>query len=248
MKIIVKGQFPYFIREAMQVAYALASEIEKNQPVLLSVNSKNPRNQIFRFQGGLVTYIEMINIGTSGQRQKWAVTGAHVKTRTSEKIFTSEDLLALKKTGKFWTIVQDLNDIISYIGVFDNASAGEAFYTVDPSYRQNGCFTLIQEIKYHPYVVGSLEAAEKTAAEAVEKLTTNNVVALFENNSCGEYEYIVNPVGNYKGSKYYPLSFMCEISFDPSVEGSKEVAIKEAETWIEENSSILDEIDELLED
>lgn len=236
MDILLKGQFPYALREAMQVAYALAAEVKKNQPVvLLSVSSKNPGNQVFRFQGGVVTYIEMFDIGD--QRQKWAVTGAHVRTRTGKITFTPDDLLALKKKGKFWTFVQDLSEIEKSVVVFHNGGAGEAYYNVDPESWQQGYFSAVRHVKYRPYVRGSLEAAEKEADKEVKRLTTNNVVALFGNNASGEYDYIVNPEGNYKGSKYYPLSFMGEISFDPNVEGSKEAAIEKAALWVEESYS-----------
>ncbi len=189
-----KVQFGYEIRQAMQVALAVAEEIENSprrivnldwkgfvRPVLLSIRGKVPT---FHFEGGTVVQVHMLDMDQFTEMwrtphcQDWVVT--HVDVRyyptTSKKVKASETwgaekLLELKSRRPWWhPHVVALETISGTVGVFINRAAGEGYLTVDPEYNNEGYFTLYESVEYRRFVEGDLERAKAEASRALKSI------------------------------------------------------------------------------
>jgi len=208
-----KVQFNFEIRQAMQVATAVAEEVLNNtvygndfdtipgdgiRPVLLSVAGPthselgNPERTVsattFRFEGGVVVTINMIDMDQfteswrTSHTQNFVVTSASIRfyaldpescsriaDTKEEQTWSAEKLAALNIRRSWWhPHVTGLTDITSEIGCFwDNASA-DGFVEVDPEYNQSGHYTMFDTVSYCPFIEGDLERAKQ---EAEAKLT-----------------------------------------------------------------------------
>ena len=187
----MKTQFSFQTRQAMQVALAIAEEIDNNtkhgrpfgerreqevRPVLLSIQGTT-----FRFEGGTVVRVNMIDCDqfTESWRtphsQDWVVThadvryllyhpGTHtpVEDKTSE-VWGAEKLLELKEVRSWWhPHVVARESFTGRVGIFwNNGSMGHL--EVDPEYNNSGFSTLVESVDYFRFVEGDLARAEKEA-------------------------------------------------------------------------------------
>ena len=188
----MKTQFSFKVRQAMQVASAVAEEIDNNtkhgrlfgerceqevRPVLLSIQGTT-----FRFEGGTVVKVNMIDCDqfTESWRtphsQDWVVTHADVRylpyhpgtytpveDKTSE-VWGADKLLALKEVRPWWhPHVVHLESITGRVGIFWNNGSVDGHIEVDPEYNNSGFYTLVEEVNYFRFVEGDLARAQKEA-------------------------------------------------------------------------------------
>ncbi len=190
---VPKIKFSFATRQAMQVATAIAEEIEnntaygrefglrrdrENRPVLLSV-----KGNTFRFEGGIVVTPNMIELSQFEERwrdnpEEWVVTHSTVRfyeldkscSRTSdqkvEQVWDTEKLSALKNVRSWWhPNVVRLDSINGRVCIFwDNASE-DGYISVDPDYNQEGYYTSIHEVEYSRFVKDDLDRAKKEALD-----------------------------------------------------------------------------------
>ena len=190
---VPKIKFSFAVRQAMQVAMAIAEEVENNtahgrefgtrrnretRPVLLSINDNT-----FRFEGGIVVKPNMIELSQFNEcwrdaPEEWVVTHATIRfyeldgdyNRISdqkvEQIWDAKKLLALKDARPWWhPHVVMLDSIKGRVCIFwDNASE-DGYISVDPDYNQEGYYTSINEVEYSRFVKDDLDRAKKEALD-----------------------------------------------------------------------------------
>lgn len=191
----MKVNFNFETRQSMQVAIAIAEEIENNtaygrefcarcehekRPVLLSV-----KGNTFRFEGGTVVKVNLIELSQFDESwrndpEAWVVTHASVRfyerdsscfsvsDQKVEQMWDHKKLSALKEARPWWhPHVRDINSIKGVVCVFWNNAAADGFIRTDPDYDQDGYYTSLDEVEYSRFVEGDLERAK---AEAKAKL------------------------------------------------------------------------------
>jgi len=252
----MKTQFSFQIRQAMQVAIAVAEEVQNNtrgrsfgerqerevRPVLLSIRGTVPT---FHFEGGTVVKVQMVDLDqfTESWRtphiQNWVVThcevryyrrDTHAKGEKISEVWEADKLSVLKKSRP-WGLphVQDRREIKGVVGVFINTPAGEGFLSVDPERNQEGHFTMHDVVEYARFIEKDLERAKAEALKILDGYLTVNAVAVFYNCPVGAAYCVDSPSGNYKGSGHYPFSFAGEYDYDPNDLESRNAAIQKAE-------------------
>lgn len=248
----MKVRFPFQIRQAMQIGFIVAEEIENNtskgypfgqrreketRPILMSIRGRTPT---FHFEGGLVVYVNMVDLDKFTESWRtphfadWVVTHVEVRygagSKTSE-IWESDKLLQLKQVRP-WSHphVRDRREIKGIVGVFMDYAAGDGYIEVDPEYRQSGHYTMCDSVEYMRLFEDDLERARREAEKILAQLLTVNSVAVFNDAPSGEAYYEVSPWGNYKGNGRY----VTEYPFDPAVDGDRERAINEAKNHVEQ--------------
>jgi len=170
---------PFKIRMAMQVAMALAEELNPHfRPVLMGVNeavveAERPRIErtTLRFEGGTVIKVDMVNLN-GGHPEEWVVVSAELEyhpecSTSNEKTFECwgpEELLELKVRRPWWhPDVKDANDIEGVVAIFFDHASREGSIKVDPEYDHSGNEILQEAIPYRRFVGGDLERAKEEA-------------------------------------------------------------------------------------
>lgn len=240
---MIRMNFSFKTRMAMQVAFSVAEEIVCmdggwRRPVLLSVRSNG---LCFHFEGGTVVKVHLLEVGEYAE--EYVVTHVDVRYYAGKRsegkiseIWEAEKLLELKERRWWWhPHVVDRYEIAGEIGVFLNKAAGEGYIEIDPTRCQEGHFTMVDSVKYRPYVEGDEERAKDEARRTLDKLLTEYVVAVFENRAAGEAFIEDQPSGNWRGSKYG--HFSCVAEYPYSDEKSHAEAIQKAEEYVRQLES-----------
>lgn len=188
----MKVQFRFEDRQAMQVAVAIAEEIQNNialgrqfgtrrehesRPVLLSING-----DCYRFEGGIVVKVNLIELS----QQEWVVTHATVRfyeldksfSRVSdqkvEQVWDHDKLLSLKEVRPWWRPqVRDIASINGEVHIFWDNGAGVGYIEVDPDYNQSGHSTSIDCVSYSRFVEGDLERAKAKTRQMLDWMNIN---------------------------------------------------------------------------
>ena len=174
-------EFPFQIRMAANVAYAVAEDLENGfRPELLSISGVTPT---FRFQGGVVVRVNMIDLDTfteswrTPHSQDWIVTSVEVRyypKNSAEKVSEAwgADRLSELKARRPWyhPRVVDAAEIKGFVGIFWNNGEGHGYCTADPERNQDGFFTLVERVEYRRFVEGDLERAEEEARQDLRQL------------------------------------------------------------------------------
>lgn len=178
----MKVFFDFVARQGLQVASALAEEIENklqhpdrnfkvfSRPVLLSVKDSE-----FRFEGGTVINVELYNVGE--EREDWVVYRAKARyyvydpnwNRSEEKtvkVWEADNLVQLKETRHWYhPHVRSIDDIRGKIGIFWDNGTQTGFVQADPECVQDGFANLSESVSYRILVAGDKEQAIKKADE-----------------------------------------------------------------------------------
>lgn len=180
--------FSFQERQALQVATAVAEEVENNsqlgwgfcekryefRPVLLSVSGMT-----FRFEGGIVVKVHLVDLNEKNKRLPCEFVVTHVEIRFrplsldgSDKIsetWGADKLSKLKERRPWWhPNVVELTSIKGVVGIFVDNASGEGYISVDPERNQEGHYTMYETVEYCRFVEGDLGRAK---AEAREKLS-----------------------------------------------------------------------------
>ncbi|MBI4138463.1 MAG: hypothetical protein HY482_02660 [Candidatus Wildermuthbacteria bacterium] len=171
------------------VAYAVAEEVAGSRPDLLSIGGEIPT---FRFQGGVVVKVYMVNLDqfTESWRtphsKDFVVTHCEVRyyprwvagypdgNKVSE-VWGAEKLLDLK-TRRQWhdPRVVHIASIKGSVGVFINAAADTGYISVDPEKNQDGYSILYDKVEYARFVEGDLDRAKEEAQKLLDGHLTVN--------------------------------------------------------------------------
>lgn len=248
----MKVRFSFQIRQAMQVAFAVAEEVENNtsksypfgqrrehesRPALLSIRGVVPT---FHFEGSLVVKVHMVDLDKFTESWRtphfanWVVTHVEVRYCNTSETWEANKLLQLKQVRPWHhPHVQDRQEIKGIIGIFIDSAAGEGYTETDPEYNQSGHYTMIDSVEYRRLIEGDLERAQAEAEKKLADILRVDAVAVFYNAPAGEAYYEDSPSGNYKGSGHHPFSYVTEYPYDPAVEEDRERAINEAATHVQ---------------
>ena len=174
--------FPFQVRQATNVAYAVAEEVGNGlRPELLSIAGATPT---FRFQGGTVVGVNMVDLDTfteswrTPHSQDWVVLSVEVRYYAhhtdSEKIsevWEAEKLSELK-TRRPWyhPRVVDESTVTGTVGIFWNNGEGRGYCIADPERNQDGFYTLYERVEYARFVEGDLDRAWNEARQILQQL------------------------------------------------------------------------------
>lgn len=177
----MKVSFPFEIRQAMQVAMAVARSRGDRNPCLLGIRGVVPT---FHFEGGLVVKVNLLDVGGfNGQRRRYQeeymVSSVEVRywgagdTEGVKKVevWGPERLRELRasKFGWWHPNVGDPAEIeAGFVGVFYDGPRGEGYTVVDPG----GSQSLRNMVTSFPYTFaeGDLERALAEAREKLEQI------------------------------------------------------------------------------
>jgi len=229
-------RFPFKIRQAMNVAFAVAESEQEFRPALMSIRGEVPT---FHFEEGLVVKVNIIDLDQFTESWRtphfadWVVTHVEIRTGSGSnkvsEIWEADKLSQLKQIRPWHhPHVQDRFEIKGSVGIFVDSAAGEGYVEIDPEYNQSGHYTKHDFVEYRRFVDGDLDRAKAEAEKKLDELLKVNAVAVFFNAPAAEAYYEDSPPGNYKGSGHHPFNFMTEYPYDPSLGGDRERALGEA--------------------
>lgn len=174
-----KISFSFEIRQAMQVAMAVARSRGDRDPSLLGIRGEVPT---FHFEGGLVVKVHLIDEGgTQGPYSQpmegWVVTSVELRywaggeEKVSE-VWGSDRLRALQQDSAFGWYHPHVGDPAEveagFVGVFWDNPRGEGYISVDPGGSQS-CRNMVAYFDY-TYGEGDRERAIQKAKDKLAEI------------------------------------------------------------------------------
>lgn len=245
-------EFPFRLRQAMQVAMAVASEMRGEwheargycllnplTPQLLSVRQRESYSPLFHFEGGISVRPHMVDVGRwvdpCWTRLNWAnnaliVTHATVRywpgrPGEGEKVEEDWGPYELEQLmGRGWGIFP-IHEVKGQIAVFYNSAEDDWYLGIDPESNQEGYYNSLNfpYFTYRPLVPGDLRRAEARAYRLTRaRLYGKGVVAIYKDGGSVFLEVHSDGVVSER-----PLK---RIFFDPDDTESLAIAIEEAQS------------------
>lgn len=150
------------------------------RPTLISIRKAGDKD-VFHFEGGTVVSLRLVDLnsfpsyshGDNQPLQEWILVSANVRYYPNcryvgdgkiSETWGSEKLLQLK-AKRWWHSpnVRDISTITGVVAVFWDNAAADGFTEVDPSFLQEGHYSVQEEFTYARLIPGDRERAKKEA-------------------------------------------------------------------------------------
>jgi hypothetical protein len=244
-------EFPFGLRQAMQLAMAVAAELIRQRheaggycyinpsvPRLLSVRQGESSSPLFHFEGGISVRPHMVDVSRwidpCWTRLNWAGNGfiiTHATVRywpdrpgEGEKVEEDWGPYELEQLmGKGWGIFP-IHEVKGSIAVFFNSAENDWYLEVDPTSNQEGYYHSLNFpfFTYRPLVPGDLKRAEARAYRLTHaRFYGKGIVAIYKDSDKPAI-FKIHPDGV---DNKKPLK---QIFFDPNDAASLAIAMEEA--------------------